>query len=144
MLNIDDIRARIPHREPFLLVDSVSEITEQTCAAHFTVDAEHIVFQGHFPGKPIWPGVLIVEGLAQTGCVFYAEKFGLPSDKLVVFAGIDKVRFRRPVLPGERLDYSVSLTLNRGAIFKFTGEATVNGERCCNAEMMASIVDRNG
>lgn len=138
------ILATIPHRYPFLLVDRVDEVEEGARAVGVkNVTANEWFFQGHFPGHSIMPGVLIVEALAQVGAV---ALLSLPANhgRLVYFAGIDAVRFRRPVVPGDVLRLEVTLTRVRGAIGKATGRATVDGELAAEGELMFALADNPG
>jgi 3-hydroxyacyl-[acyl-carrier-protein] dehydratase len=133
---------RIPHRYPFLLVDQVTEHRfNQSISGYKNVTMNEPFFQGHFPNNPIMPGVLQVEALAQLGGVLISY---LPAGigKLSVFAGIDKVRFRKIVRPGDRLDMVCELTKFRPPIGKATCKASVNGETVLEAELMFSILDQ--
>ncbi|KPU44628.1 3-hydroxyacyl-[acyl-carrier-protein] dehydratase FabZ [Oxobacter pfennigii] len=140
MLDINEIKKIIPHRYPFLLVDRIEEVEEGKKAVGIkNVTANEPFFQGHFPGNPIMPGVLIVEAMAQVGAVaiLSMEEY---KGKLAVFAGIDKVRFRKQVVPGDTLRMEVELvTLKRG-IGKANAYATVDGKRACEGELMFAIV----
>jgi len=131
----------IPHRDPFLLLDEVVELEPgRHAVALRRVSAEEYYFQGHFPGNPIMPGVLQVEALAQAGAV---AALSLPenSGKLVLFAGIDGVRFKRIVRPGDTLRLEVEMTRMRGAIGKGEAKATVDGELVCKATLTFAITD---
>ena len=100
-------------------------------------------FQGHFPARPIMPGVLIIEALAQIGGILaYASEPFDASNSLMYFLGIDKAKFRRPVTPGDRLDLEVSIVHHRTNVWKFHGEASVDGTLCAHADLLASVVDR--
>jgi 3-hydroxyacyl-[acyl-carrier-protein] dehydratase len=142
MMNIQEIMALIPHRYPFLLIDRVIELEPGVRAVgEKQVTINEPFFQGHFPDYPIMPGVLIVEALAQTGTVValsvpeYREKLG-------VFAGIDNVRFRRPVVPGDTLRLEVQLDKIRRGVGKASGKATVNGQLACEGEILFALIDR--
>lgn len=141
-LTQEQIKKIIPHRDPFLFLDEVTELVpgERTVALK-QVHAEEPHFQGHFPGQPIMPGVLIVEALAQAGAV---AALSLPENKgkIVLFAGIDGVRFKRPVVPGDTLRLEVEMTKMRGRIGKAEARATVNGDLACRAELTFAIAER--
>ena len=137
------IQKAIPHRYPFLLVDRV-EVFEEGKKAVGTkcVTVNEEFFQGHFPGHPIMPGVLIIEALAQTACVMLLSKSGI-GDKIAYFAGIDEAKFRSPVRPGDVLKLNIEV-LRLGARFgKFRGEALVNGQLAAEGVMTFAIVDKS-
>ncbi len=141
-LTREQIKEVIPHRDPFLFLDEVVELVPgQRAVALKSVRLEEPHFQGHFPGQPIMPGVLMVEALAQAGAV---AALSLPENKgkLVLFAGIDGVRFKRPVVPGDTLRLEVEMTKMRGAIGKADARATVDGELACKAELTFAIAPR--
>jgi len=134
----------LPHRAPFLFVDEIVELVPGELArTRWTLAPDTPFLAGHFPGEPIMPGVIIVEALAQTGAL---AALSLPEnrDKLALFAGIDKVKFRRPVRPGETLEMSTRVTRQRGPIGQAEAEARVNGELACQAILKFAIVDRDG
>jgi len=140
-LDIKEIAKIIPHRYPFLLIDKVIEIEEgKRAVAIKNVTMNEPFFQGHFPNHPIMPGVLIVEAMAQVGVVM-ALRIPANQGKLVVFAGIDGVRFRRPVLPGDQLRLEVETVWIRGPLGKMKGKASVNGEIAVEGEFMFSLTD---
>jgi 3-hydroxyacyl-[acyl-carrier-protein] dehydratase len=131
----------IPHRPPFLFVDEIVELEPGVRArARFEVSPELPLFDGHFPGNPILPGVVIVEALAQTGALA-AAAMPESSGKLALFAGIDRARFRRVVRPGDVLDLQTTVTRQRGPIGEAEGEALVDGERACEAKLRFAFVD---
>lgn len=141
-LNIDEIKKIMPHRYPFLLVDKILSVTEgKTAVGIKNVTANEPFFEGHFPDYPVMPGVLIVEALAQTAgiCLFAS---GNPENKLGMFAGIDRARFKREVRPGDVLQLDVEITRYRGTIAKAIGKATVAGELACEVDMMFAIVTK--
>ncbi|HEV3032891.1 MAG TPA: 3-hydroxyacyl-ACP dehydratase FabZ [Polyangia bacterium] len=143
MLDIRDIERILPHRYPFLLVDHVDEIGEERIVARKLVSRNEPHFNGHFPGYPVMPGVLIIEALAQAGALYAAKlvKFD-PEKQVIYFMAIDKAKFRRPVVPGDVLRLEVVPLRKGGAIWKMRGEAKVGEIVVCEAEFMASIQQR--
>jgi 3-hydroxyacyl-[acyl-carrier-protein] dehydratase len=132
----------LPHRYPFLMVDRILDVAGDGSAIGIkNVTFNEPFFVGHFPGRPIMPGVLIIEGLAQTaGAIcLHARRTGVP--KLVYFMTIDQARFRKPVLPGDTLQYRVRKIRNRGNVWKFSGEAWVGDNKVAEAEIGALISD---
>jgi beta-hydroxyacyl-ACP dehydratase FabZ len=137
ILDVNDIQRMLPHRYPFLLIDRVVEIEPgKSIAALKNVTINESFFQGHFPGKPIMPGVLQIEALAQAGGVL-VYKSVQTDDNIVYFMSIDKVKFRKPVVPGDQLRLEVSFTQARGKVYRFKGQALVDGQVVCQAEFMA-------
>ncbi len=129
----------LPHRYPFLLVDKIRDIDrDDSCVGIKNVTINEPFFTGHFPGKPIMPGVLIIEGMAQTAgamCIhFVAESDDVP---LIYFMSIDKAKFRKPVVPGDVLEYHIRKIHRRGAVWKVVGKAIVDGELVAEAELIA-------
>lgn len=145
-LEIDRILQILPHRWPFVLVDRVTEVVpKERIVGHKSVTMAEPWFQGHFPARPIMPGVLVLEALAQIGGILaYASEPFDASSSLMYFLGIDKAKFRRPVIPGDRLDLEVKILHHRTNVWKFHGEASVDGTLCASAELLASVVDRAG
>lgn len=146
LIEIDRILQILPHRWPFVLVDRVTEVVpRERIEALKCVTMGELWFQGHFPARPIMPGVLVLEALAQAGglLAYASEPFDAASS-LMYFLGIDKAKFRRPVTPGDRLDLHVEILHHRTNVWKFKGEASVDGTLCASAELLASVVDRAG
>lgn len=143
-LDINKIMEMIPHRYPFLLIDRVTEIVPETSAVGIkNVTINEPYFQGHFPAEPIMPGVLIVEAMAQTAGVLVIASMEQRSEgRLVYFMTIDNARFRKPVVPGDRLKIHVDKVQSRGTVWKFKGEAKVEGKVVAEATYSAMIVDQ--
>ncbi len=142
MLNIDQIKELIPHRYPFLLVDKVIELEEGKRAVGIkNVSVNEPFFQGHFPEYPIMPGVLIIEAMAQVGAVAMMS-IDENKGKLGVFAGIDKVRFKKEVRPGDTLRMEVEMTSLRRNIGKANASAYVGEELACSGELMFALVQK--
>ena len=141
-LAIEEILGLLPHRYPFALVDRVIEhIPGEKAVAIKNVTINEPQFQGHFPERPLMPGVLIVESMAQVGGLIVTQMPNLPSG-LFVFAGIDNVKFRRPVVPGDQLIITCELlSIKRKRFGKVKGEAHVEGKLVCSGELMFSLVD---
>jgi len=140
-LDIKEIIRLLPHRYPFLLVDRILEGEKMKRLVGLkNVTINEPFFQGHFPSEPIMPGVLILEGMAQAGGILaYYSMQEMIGEKLVYFAGIDKVRFRRPVVPGDQLIYEVEVIKQKGKIWKMTGKAKVDDQVAAEAELMAAF-----
>lgn len=139
MMDINEIKEILPHRYPFILVDRVTEVVEgKSIKGYKNVTINDQFFQGHFPEKPIMPGVLILEALAQLGAVsiLSMDEF---KGKIPMFAGADKVKWRKPVVPGDRLDLSCEIIKLRGPIGIGKAVATVDGKKVCEAEIMFAI-----
>ncbi len=143
-LDIERILQILPHRWPFVLVDRVTEVVpNEVIRGHKCVSMNEPWFQGHFPKSPIMPGVLVVEALAQIGGILaYASEPFDASRSLLYFLGIDKAKFRRPVVPGDRLDLEVTVVHHRTNVWKLRGQASVDGTLCAQGELLASVVDQ--
>jgi 3-hydroxyacyl-[acyl-carrier-protein] dehydratase len=142
-VGIERILDMIPHRYPFLMIDKVVEMVANESAVgikNVTINEPH--FQGHFPQRPVMPGVLIIEAMAQTAAVLVVRSLGSDAEgKLVYFMTIDSARFRKPVMPGDTLRVHVKRQRNRGSVWKFTGEAKVDGRLVAEAEFAAMLLD---
>ncbi|MDD3762700.1 MAG: 3-hydroxyacyl-ACP dehydratase FabZ [Nevskiales bacterium] len=145
MYDIRDILEMLPHRYPFLLVDRVTSIEDDgnTLLALKNVTFNEPFFPGHFPGVPTMPGVLMLEAMAQACGILAVQKSGLRADSgfILYFAGIDGARFKRPVVPGDQLRFRVRLEKQKRDLWKFSAEATVDGEMACSAELMCVLKD---
>ena len=142
-MELKDIIKLLPHRYPILLVDRVLELVPgERIAALKNVTANESFFQGHFPGYPVMPGVLIVEALALAGCVMMLSGVENPESKVPFFAGIDRCKFRRPVLPGDQLRLELDVLRQRGVSCKLQGRALVGEEEEATAKILAVLGDR--
>jgi len=141
--DIVDIMKYLPHRYPFLLVDRIIDMNgDESAIGIKNVSYNENFFQGHFPEHPVFPGVLLIEGMAQTaGALCVANLKEEAKAQLVYFMGIDRARFRKPVFPGDQVHYHVQKIRNRGSVWRFSAEAKVNGVRVSEAEISATIVD---
>ena len=148
LYNVMEIQDILPHRYPFLLVDRVIELEpNKHIEAYKNVSISEPVFQGHFPEHPIYPGVMIIEGMAQAGGVLAFKSMDAAGqedskNKVVYFMSIDKAKFRTPVVPGDKLVYKLSVIKNRGAVWHLDGKAYVDGKVVAEAELKAMIVDK--
>jgi 3-hydroxyacyl-[acyl-carrier-protein] dehydratase len=139
-MDIAAIRAILPHRYPFLLVDRVDSTTADRIVARKMVSANEPFFEGHFPGNPIMPGVLILEALGQAGVLLAASQIGFdPKRQVIYLMAVDKVRFRKPVVPGDMLVLEVTPLRKGSAVWKMRGEAKVDGAVVADAEFIAGI-----
>jgi len=144
VLDIRAILGILPHRYPFLLVDRIVSIEEgKKIIGIKNVTFNEPFFQGHFPGNPVMPGVLIVEAMAQVGAVLLLRGVPDREHKLVYFAGIDRARFRRPVTPGDQVRFEVEVLKVRSRSARLRGEAFVDGAMVAEAELFSSMVDRD-
>ena len=144
--DVKRIMELLPHRAPMLLIDRLIDIVpNQSATGVRAVSINDPMFLGHFPGHPVMPGVMIVEAMAQTaGALVMFSMNANAADKLVYFMSIDKARFRHPVVPGDLLTIPVKLQRARAPVWRFAGEAYVNGKLCAEAEYSAMIMDKNG
>lgn len=142
MLDRAQIEGILPHREPFLLIDRVTDLEPgQRAVAEKDILATDDVFRGHFPGHPVYPGVLILEALAQTGAVAVLSQ-AEARNKLILFARADDVRFKRPVVPGDTLRLEMTLTRSRGPVGMGEGKALVGSELACSGVLTFAIAER--
>ena len=144
-IDIQRLLEVLPHRYPFLLVDRIEQVNGDTSGVGIkNVTFNEPQFQGHFPGRPVFPGVLMIEGMAQTAgamCVQATDKEGGPGrPKVVYFMTIDKVKFRKPVQPGDRIEYHMTKQRQRSNMWWYRGEAKVDGKIVCEAEVSAMLV----
>ena len=143
VMNVQQIQKVLPHRPPFLLVDRVVELDASRIVAVKNVTMNEPFFVGHFPGFPVMPGVLILEALAQAAAIM--AMVALPEEKragkVTYFMGIDGARFRKPVVPGDRLELHCAMLRHKGSVIKVKGEAKVDGETVAEAELMAMLAD---
>ncbi|HIJ79305.1 MAG: 3-hydroxyacyl-ACP dehydratase FabZ [Desulfobulbaceae bacterium] len=140
-LDILEILKILPHRYPFLMVDRILELEAgERITGYKNVTMNENFFQGHFPSQPVMPGVLILEGMAQVGAILaYQTDPEAVADKLVYFAGIDGVKFRQKVVPGDQLHYEISVTKRKSRFWKMAGKAFVDGKLAAEAELMATF-----
>jgi 3-hydroxyacyl-[acyl-carrier-protein] dehydratase len=145
-LNIERIKELIPHRYPFLMVDRIVDVHPGKSAVGIkNVSVNEPFFVGHFPKAPIFPGVLIIEAMAQTAAALVVETLGKEAEgKLVYFMSVEGAKFRRPVVPGDVLKLHVEMQRNRGSVYKFTAEARVDGAKVADATYAAMIADSEG
>lgn len=142
MMDIHQILKKLPHRYPFLLVDRVLEIeTGKRIKALKNVTINEPFFVGHFPHRPVMPGVLIIEAMAQAAGLLSFDALGTATDdkSVIYFVGIDSARFKRPVEPGDQLIMDVSIERQKAGIFKFKGVSRVDGQVACEAEFMCTV-----
>jgi 3-hydroxyacyl-[acyl-carrier-protein] dehydratase len=142
-IDIQRIMEMIPHRQPFLMIDRVVDVVANTRATGIkNVTINENYFRGHFPQRPVMPGVLIIEAMAQTAAVLVVHTLGSQAEgKLVYFMSVDNARFRRPVFPGDCLNVHVEKQRHRGNVWKFEGKARVNGNLMAEAVFAAMILD---
>lgn len=148
MMDINKIRQILPHRYPMLLVDRITEITPKlSIKGYKNVTINEEVFLGHFPDQPIYPGVMIVEGMAQAGGLLafisvWGDDVAVAESKIVYFMTIDKVKFRVPVIPGDKLEYELNVLKNKGNVWHFEGKAIVNGKIAAEGELKAMVTEK--
>ncbi|PAF47759.1 3-hydroxyacyl-[acyl-carrier-protein] dehydratase FabZ [Helicobacter sp. 12S02634-8] len=148
MMDINKIKKILPHRYPMLLVDKIIDIEPNiSIRAYKNITINEEVFLGHFPKQPIYPGVMIVEGMAQAGGILafvstWGDDVAMAEDKIVYFMTIDKVKFRIPVVPGDRLEYQLKVLKHKGAVWQLEGKAFVDGKMVAEAELKAMVADR--
>ena len=142
-MDIQEIMNVLPHRYPFLLVDRIVERDPPNRIVGIkNVTINEPFFQGHFPGHPVMPGVLLVEAMAQVGGMLLMGAVDNPEDKVVYFMSLDKVKFRRPVTPGDQVRFELEMLNFKGRRCQMRGEGFVEGKKVVEAEMMAQIMDR--
>ena len=147
MLDIIEIQEILPHRYPLLLVDRITEMDKgKSIIGYKNISISEPAFQGHFPGHPIYPGVLILEGMAQAGGILALKSNDLTAEelknKVIYFMSIDKAKFRTPVKPGDKLEYKIEVKKLRGTIIVLEGKAYVDDTLVAEAELKAMIVDK--
>ncbi|WP_415398507.1 3-hydroxyacyl-ACP dehydratase FabZ [Sulfurimonas sp. CS5] len=148
MMDVMEIQKIIPHRYPFLLLDRVTDfVKDETLTGYKNVTIGDNIFQGHFPGHPIYPGVMILEGMAQAGGILAFKSMDdmteeEAANKVVYFMSIDKAKFRAPVKPGDKLEYRISVIKHKGSIWMLDGKAYVDDILVSQAELKAMIVDK--
>ncbi len=142
ILDINEIKAILPHRYPFLLVDRIVEMEPERIVGIKNVTANEPFFQGHFPDFPVMPGVLIVEAMAQTAGVLVLKSIADRENKLVLLVAVENARFRRPVVPGDSLRMEMKVIKRKASVAKMAGIATVDGLVVAEAEVMCKLADR--
>jgi len=147
MLDVVEIQEILPHRYPFLLVDRITDMQEgENIVGYKNVSISEPVFEGHFPGHPIYPGVMILEGMAQAGGILALKSSGLTDEeikaKVIYFMSIDKGKFRKPVRPGDKLEYRIAVLKLRKNLIVLDGKAFVDDILVAQAELKAMVVDK--
>lgn len=138
-MTLEDIKALLPHREPFLFLDGVVAIDDHSVEAYRDIRPDEFFFAGHFPGNPVLPGVLMVEAIAQAGILVVLARLGGRDGKATLFAAIERTRFRRVVRPGERLRLLARVVGEKAGIFKIEGRALVGEELACEAVVTGAL-----
>ena len=140
IFGIEKIREILPHRYPFMLIDRVTEINESDgmVKGYKNVTVNESIFQGHFPDEPVFPGVLMLEAMAQLGAILILKKFP-PEKRMAYFTGIDKARFKKVVIPGDRMDIEVKLIRERHPFVQMEGSVKVDGKLAASAVLMAAL-----
>ncbi|MCR5822468.1 MAG: 3-hydroxyacyl-ACP dehydratase FabZ [Bacteroidales bacterium] len=136
-MNRDEIKTFLPHREPMLLIDDV-DMVDGEAIAHYHVRGDEFFLQGHFPGNPVVPGVIQCEIMAQASCILVRDEL---VGRTPLYSGINNVRFRQPVRPGDTMELRASITSRRGMIFFVNAKASVNGKVCCSGELTFALID---
>ncbi len=136
-MNRDEIKTFLPHREPMLLIDDV-DMFDGEAIAHYHVRGDEFFLQGHFPGNPVVPGVIQCEIMAQASCILVRDEL---VGRTPLYSGINNVRFRQPVRPGDTMELRASITSRRGMIFFVNAKASVNGKVCCSGELTFALID---
>jgi len=139
VLSIEQIKEMLPHREPFLFIDAVTKLESNLIEGYRDIKAEEFYFAGHFPGFPVMPGVLMVEAIAQVGILLVCEVREKRQGRKTLFAGIERVRFRRQVQPGDRLLLSADIVSGRSSVYKIHGTAKVGDELACEAVVIGAL-----
>lgn len=139
-MNREEIKKIIPHREPMLLIDQVDFVEDNLVHATYHVHGDEFFLQGHYPGNPIVPGVILCEIMAQSSCLLVVEAL---INRTPLYAGIDKVRFKRQVKPGDTVDVFAHVTQNRGLVYYVHAEAKVKGEICVSGELTFILIDND-
>jgi len=143
ILDINEIRAILPHRYPFLLVDRILELESERIVGIKNVTVNEPFFIGHFPDFPVMPGVLVVEAMAQVAGVLVLKSIPDRDQKLVLLAAVENARFRRPVVPGDTLRIEMSVVKRKASVAKMAGRATVDGRLVAEAEMLCKLADKS-
>ena len=139
----EEIKTILPHREPMLLVDEVYLNDDGSATGYYTVRGDEFFLQGHFPGNPIVPGVIQSEMMAQSACIMFAEKMK-EKNCIPVYTGLDKVRFRGMIKPGDRIKIDTKLLRSMHPMYVLCGELSVHGKKCMNGEFSFVITEQNG
>ena len=139
VFDLEQIKERMPHREPFLFLDAITKLEPNLIEGYRDIKAEEFYFAGHFPGLPVMPGVLMVEAIAQAGILLVCEVREKRHGRKTLFAGIERVRFRRQVQPGDRLLLSADIVSGRSSVYKIHGTAKVGDELACEAIVIGAL-----